>query len=189
MINGRTSIAAIGALTGAILILTACASGVRGGAAQLPERVAGDIAYTAGANAPTAPSLEGRLVDDTSVDLEAIAGGRPLVVQFMASWCSSCAEQQAVLSRIADDYGDAIAIAQVSGDTDAAALAAYLDEHRIDEPVLVDPELQIWQAYAVAEPPMTALIDPEGRLIKLWPSGADEQRISEQLDQIVPGRG
>lgn len=188
MTNSRTSIAALGILAGVILAFTACSSGVRGGATQLPEQAISDVEYTVGADGPMAPSLEGRLVDDTPVDLEALAAGRPLIVQFMASWCSSCAEQEAVLSRISDAYGDSIAVAQVSGDTDAAALATYLDEQRVETPVLVDPELQIWRSYAVTEPPMTALIDPEGRLIKLWPAGADEQKLGEQLDRIVPDR-
>ena len=188
MTNGPRSIAALGLLAGVVLIMTACASGIRGGAEQLPERAPGDVEYTVAADAPMAPSLEGRLVDDTPVDLEVLAAGRPLIVQFMASWCSSCAEQQAVLSRIADEYGDMIAVAQVSGDTDAAALTDYLDEHRVDQPVLVDPELQIWRSYAVSEPPMTALIDPDGHLVKLWPAGADEQKLGEQLDRILPQR-
>ncbi|MEF3404928.1 TlpA family protein disulfide reductase [Agromyces sp. CCNWLW203] len=187
MSNGRRSIAALGILAGVILVMTACSSGVRGGATQLPAPVPAEVEYAAAAESPMAPSLEGRLVDDTPVDLEVLAAGRPLVVQFMASWCSSCAEQQDVLSRISDEYGDTIAVAHVSGDTDADALTAYLDEHGVDGPVLVDPELQVWRSFAVTEPPMTALIDHEGHLVRLWPAGADEEKLGEQLDRLVRG--
>lgn len=179
-------IAVLGTIAVLVLALTACASGIRGGAAQLPAQLPEGTSYTPGTAGPAAPALDGTLVDDTPVDLDALAAGRPLVVQFMASWCSSCAEQQSVLSKIAAEYGDAIAIAQVSGDTDAEALAGYLDAHQVDQPVLVDPDLQIWRSYAVTEPPMTALIDPEGHLLKLWPAGADQQKLTEQLDRIVP---
>ncbi|MDQ0895932.1 TlpA family protein disulfide reductase [Agromyces ramosus] len=187
--TGIRPIAVIGTIAALILALTACATGIRGGAAQLPAPLPEGTSYTPGTTGPAAPALDGILVDDTPVDLDALAAGRPLIVQFMASWCSSCAEQQSVLSRVAAEYGDAIAIAQVSGDTDAAALAGYLDAHQVAQPVLVDHDLQIWRSYAVTEPPMTALIDSEGHLLKLWPSGADEQKLREQLDRIVPHDG
>ena len=182
-------IAVLGVAATLVLGLTACTSGIRGGAAQLPQELPEGTSYAASTAAPPAPALDGVLVDDTPVDLDALAAGRPLIVQFMASWCSSCADQQSVLSEIAAEYGDTIAIAQVSGDTDASALTGYLDTHHVDQPVLADPELQIWRSYAVTEPPMTALIDPEGHLIRLWPAGADGTKLREQLDRIVPGDG
>ena len=168
-----------------VLMMTACASGPRGGADRLPGQLPADASFAAVDGAPDAPALDGRLVDDTRVDLEALAAGRPLIVQFMASWCTSCAEQQSVISTIADEYGDAIAIVQVSGDRDVAQLTSYLDEQQVDQPVIVDPDLQIWRSFAVTEPPMTALIDAEGNLAKLWPTGADADTIREQLDAIV----
>ena len=167
----------------------ACASEPRGGAAQLPGQVPEGTSYSPVDGAPAAPAIGGRLIDDTPVDLEALAAGRPLIVQFMASWCSSCAEQQSVLSEISSEYDDAVAIAQVSGDSDTEALATYLDENQVGQPVIIDPELQIWRSYAVTEPPMTALIDSDGQLVKLWPSGADADKIREQLDRIVVTTG
>ncbi|WP_159602673.1 TlpA family protein disulfide reductase [Agromyces humi] len=184
----RRAAAVVAAATLA-LTLAACTTEPRGGAARLPGAIPEGTSYFPVADAPAAPSLDGRLVDGTAVDLDALAAGRPLLVQFMASWCSTCAGQQAVLADVASEYGEAVAIAQVSGDTDPDALTTYLDAEQVGDPVVLDPELQIWRAYAVTEPPMTALIDADGRLVKLWPGGADAARIREQLEQMVSRAG
>lgn len=179
-------VAAIALAASIALTTAACtSSGPRGGADRLPGPVTAEASYAAAPGAPDAPAIEGRLVDRTKVDLETLSAGRPLIVQFMASWCTTCAEQQAVLATIADEYGDDVAIAQVSGDEDPAALSDYLDEHDVAQPVLADPDLQIWRSFAVTEPPMTALIDAEGHLVKLWPTGAEAERIRAELDEIV----
>lgn len=181
--------AAVVAAAALALTLAACTAEPRGGVARLPGAIPEGTSYSPVANAPAAPSLEGRLVDGTAVDLDALAAGRPLLVQFMASWCSTCAGQQAVLADVASEYGEAVAIAQVSGDTDPDALTTYLDAEQVGDPVVLDPELQIWRAYAVTEPPMTALIDADGHLVKLWPGGADSEKIRGQLEQMVSRAG
>ncbi|UOQ89350.1 TlpA family protein disulfide reductase [Agromyces endophyticus] len=180
---------ALALLVGLALSTAACASGPRGGADRLPGPLPAEATYAPVAGAPDAPDIDGRLIDRTAVDLETLAAGRPLIVQFMASWCTTCAEQQSVISTIADEYGDAVAIAQVSGDTDTTALTTYLDEHQVTQPVVVDPDLQVWRSFAVTEPPMTALIDADGHLVKLWPTGADADRIRAELDEIVVTSG
>ncbi|MDR6907110.1 peroxiredoxin [Agromyces sp. 3263] len=182
-------VATVAAAAALALTLAACTSEPRGGAARLPGDLPEGTSFASDAEAPAAPSLEGRLVDGTEVDLDVLAAGRPLIVQFMASWCSTCAGQQGVLADVASQYGDAVAIAQVSGDTDPEALATYLEDHQVGDPVVLDPDLQIWRAYAVTEPPMTALIDADGHLVKLWPGGADAVKIGEQLEQMVSRAG
>jgi peroxiredoxin len=175
--------------TALIVALAACGTEPRGGADRMPGERSDGASFTAVDDAPAAPSLEGELVDGTPVDLDALAGGRPLVVQFAATWCSTCADQEAALAAVARDYGDDLAIAIVTGDEDSADVTAYLDRRGLPYPVVADPDLRIWRAYAVTEPPATALIDAEGGLVRLWPGGAVEATMREQLDRIITAAG
>ncbi|MGW9629890.1 TlpA family protein disulfide reductase [Agromyces sp. NPDC055520] len=183
------SAAALIATAALAFTLVACASEPRGGADRLPGPLPEGASYSPATESPAAPSLDGTLVDGTSVDLDTLAAGRPLIVQFMTSWCSNCADQQEVISKIASEFGDSIAIVHVSGDRDTEALNDFLDGKQVQNPVIIDPEMQIWRSFAVTEPPMTALIDSEGHLVKLWPAGADAEKIREELDRIIVSVG
>jgi peroxiredoxin len=90
---------------------------------------------------------------------------------------------------VAREYGDDLAIAIVTGDEDPEEVTAYLDRRGLPYPVIVDPDLRIWRAYAVTEPPATALIDAAGGLVRLWPGGAVESTMREQLDRIITAAG
>ncbi|QEO13127.1 TlpA family protein disulfide reductase [Agromyces intestinalis] len=169
------------------LTLAGCTSGPRGGADRLPGPVPGDITFAATETAPNAPAIDAKLVDGTTVDGDDLWGERPAVLQFITSWCTRCDEQQGVIAGIARDYGDALTVVLVAGDPADGAddLLEHLDELGVDQPVIHDPDLRIWRSYAVDEPPMTALIDADGRLVKLWPGGADETKLRAELDRII----
>jgi peroxiredoxin len=170
-----------------IVALAACGAEPRGGAERMPDDRSDGASFTAVDGAPPAPSLDGELIDGTPVDLDALAAGRPLLVQFAATWCSSCADQEAALAAVAREYRDDLSIAIVTGDEDPADVTAYLDRRGLPYPVVADPDLKIWRAYAVTEPPATALIDADGGLVRLWPGGAVESTMREQLDRIITG--
>ncbi|MGW9185355.1 TlpA family protein disulfide reductase [Agromyces sp. NPDC055661] len=170
-----------------IAALAACGAEPRGGAERMPGELSDGASFTAVDDAPAAPSLEGELVDGTPVDLDALAAGRPLLVQFAATWCTTCADQEAALAAVAREYGDDLAIAIVTGDEQPADVTAYLDRRGLPYPVIADPDLRIWRAYAVTEPPATALIDAQGGLVRVWPGGAVESTMREQLDRIITG--
>jgi len=179
----RTAVIAVAV----VVVLAACGAEPRGGAERMPEERADGASFTAVESAPAAPSLDGELLDGTPVDLDALAAGRPLLVQFAATWCSTCADQEAALAAMASEYGDDLAIVVVIGDEDPPDITAYLDRRGLPYPVIVDQNLRIWRGYAVTEPPATALIDAHGGLVRVWPGGAVESTMREQLDQIITG--
>ncbi|UOE44934.1 TlpA family protein disulfide reductase [Agromyces larvae] len=182
----RSAAAAVAAALLA-LALAGCTSGPRGGADRLPGTVPDDITFVSTESAPNAPAIDAALVDGTAVDGETLWGERPAVLQFTTSWCTRCDEQQGVIDAITRDYGDAITVALVAGDPADGVddLMRHLDDLGVEQPVIHDPDLRIWRSYAVDEPPMTALVDADGRLLKLWPGGADEAKLRTELDRII----
>jgi len=106
-----------------------------------------------------APSFTLELADGGTVTL-AQYRGRPLVVNFWATWCPPCVDELPALQRLADE--DDVAVLAVNlGDT-AAEVAAFLRRHDLRLPVALDTRGEVMTHYRVAGLPQTFFIDRDG---------------------------
>lgn len=107
--------------------------------------------------------------DGTAVTLSSIASGKPLVINFWATWCPYCVKEMPDLSDIANEYANKVSFAFVDV-TDGQRerlddAAAWLDENGLSElPVYYDTSLEAattWGAHAL---PLTVVIDANGEV-------------------------
>ncbi|MDR6867985.1 thiol-disulfide isomerase/thioredoxin [Microbacterium resistens] len=188
--NRRPALSALpvlAALLGALLLLAGCASSPRGGAETLPSaapEAAGEI-FSPLDGAVSAPAASGTLIDGTRVDLADLWAERVLIVQFTATWCSSCKAAEPMLRDTVEEYGDAVLLVHIALDEPVDEVRAFLDENRTTGPVLVDGSGALWRDYAVSEPPMTAVIDTAGGIVRMWPGGAGGDELRAALDRVV----
>lgn len=132
-----------------------------------------------------APPFTLPLLDGSTFNAASRWKNRPLVVFFLASWCSRCAAQQKDLADVIDEYGDAVDFVGIAAQDKPEALKAWRDKHDVPYPVGIDPDQAIWRRYAVRTPPAVVLIAPGGKLVRGWPGGVDKDTLSAQLDRIV----
>lgn len=104
-----------------------------------------------------------------AVTLSSIANGKPLVINFWATWCPYCVKEMPDLQDIAHDYADKIAFAFVDV-TDGQRerqedASAWLEDNGLaDLPVYYDTSLEAattWGAHAL---PLTVVIDANGEV-------------------------
>lgn len=99
-----------------------------------------------------------------------IAGGRPLLINFWATWCPYCVEEMPDLQEIYRDYGEKVSFAFVDSPDDASQESidtdlAWLAEQGLDLPVFFDTSMEAARAYGVSVLPTTVLIDADGRIV------------------------
>ena len=173
-------------VVGAALALAGCSSAPeRGGASTLPTEAPPAASLTPIEDAVAAPMSSGTLIDGTTIALGELWSERPVVLQFSTSWCTQCAAAEEDLSAIAEDYGSSALVVHINGKEDAEAVASYLNDNTVAGPVLLDTDGSIWRAYAVTEPPLTAVIDSDGGIVRMWPGGATGEQIRTELDRVV----
>lgn len=113
----------------------------------------------------TLPDLAGE-----PATLPADYAGRPLLINFWASWCGPCIEEMPELDRFAASQGaNGVQVVGIALD-EPDAVREFLRHTPVDYPILLDiagpadTGVQLGNARGVL--PYTALVDAQGRLVK-----------------------
>ncbi|MBX5467325.1 MAG: TlpA family protein disulfide reductase [Firmicutes bacterium] len=129
-------------------------------ASALPHAVSVTAPLSVGQPAP-AFALE--TAEGTTVSLAALRG-RPVILNFWATWCPWCKQELPAFESVKRRYGSRIALYGVDIQESPSTVRAWLRHHRLDYPVLLDTTGGVAAAYAVEAVPTTVFIGPDGRI-------------------------
>ncbi|WBB67814.1 TlpA disulfide reductase family protein [Micromonospora sp. WMMD812] len=157
-----------------------------GGASALPGPVPAGLALRpAPSGVPGAPAVTGPLTDGSRIAFADLWADRPVVLVFVSSWCTVCAQRQDALSELARTHRDKVVFVGVATEDKPEDLQRYLREHRVEYPVVLDDDGAIWRSYAVREPPAVVVIAKGGALLRGWPGGVDATTLDSRLRELV----
>jgi cytochrome c biogenesis protein CcmG, thiol:disulfide interchange protein DsbE len=141
-------------------------------------------AFAVGEKAPplALPDLASR-----RVDLDAYRG-RVVAVNFWASWCGPCREEILALSEAwlarRQRCFEVLGVAEESGSRDDVAEAA--GKLGIPYPVLLDADGSAAAAYRVPGYPRTYLVDPEGKVQRVFTGALSRRALEEAVAPLLP---
>jgi DsbE subfamily thiol:disulfide oxidoreductase len=114
-------------------------------------------------NAPSSPlTLTGKTLDGKRYDLTKYRG-RPVVINFFASWCPSCAKEAADLTAFAKDHPEVAFVGVDIRDTPAKG-REWVMRYGVPFPVVFDREGTIASQWGVIGIPATFFLDRRGVL-------------------------
>ncbi len=116
--------------------------------------------------------------------------GRPVLLDFWATWCAACRHTHPEINRIHATYRDrglhVIGINLDKGDRDK--VAAYCEAMNLAYPVLLDPEDTVSPRLRVETLPTVMLFDAEGEGVGAWVGGgASEQKALQEAVRNLMG--
>ena len=119
-----------------------------------------------------------------SLSLEEL-DGRPIVLNFWASWCAPCRDEAPMLVRAHEEHGDVIAFVGVDirdGRTDALE---FEKTYGMEYPSVRDESLEIFDDYGLTGQPETFFIDAEGVIVDHVPGALTEDLLLRELDVLL----
>ena len=112
--------------------------------------------------------------------------GRPVIVNFWASWCTPCIEEFPLLQQAAADHrADGLAVVGVVIQDRANAAAGFLSRMRATWPSAMDADGAVAAQYGIYAPPDTFFIDRNGVVAGRQIGQLSEADLARQLDTIL----
>lgn len=113
---------------------------------------------------PAAPAFN---LVDTRGKAHALSAyrGKVVLINFWATWCEPCREEMPALQRAWEQLRDrgGVVLAVNVGD-DAPTVDRFLQEVKVDFPILLGWDDELLAQWSIQGLPMTFIIDPQGRL-------------------------
>ena len=130
-------------------------------------------------------SLDGLGGDEGRVELELLRG-KPVWVNFMASYCPPCRDELPLMERLQTRYEDEVAIVLVDVQEPEEVIDEFVASVGVTLPVGLDRDGQAaedWRALAL---PIHFWLDAEGRIRGVVYGGAPPDVLVEGLRSVVP---
>ncbi|HSM38647.1 MAG TPA: TlpA disulfide reductase family protein [Candidatus Limnocylindrales bacterium] len=92
--------------------------------------------------------------------------GRPVIVNFWATWCGPCVEEFPLLQRAyAEHAGEGLAVIGIVYRDNADAVRAFMRGTGAGWPAVMDPGENVAQEYGIFGPPESFFIDQQGMIV------------------------
>jgi thiol-disulfide isomerase/thioredoxin len=153
--------------------------------------------------APTADNTDAGILDainvnDIDIALASLGGddkalstwqGKPLVVNFWATWCAPCRKEIPLLKALQDEYADEeLTIVGIAID-EMDAVAGYAEDAQFNYPILVGEESGYRMASAIGVKnfyvPITAFVDRRGRVRRIHTGEVHREDAEMAIAEIV----
>ena len=155
---------------------------------EAPSREDGGRDDPASGGEASAPVPEILDFQATTVGGDAFDGasvaGKPVVLWFWAPWCAVCQSQVPMVTGLADQYGDDLAVLGVGSLDSETAIADFADD-AVGVTHLSDPDGALWKRFGIAEQSSFVVLDADGA--ELLRSGYDDDGAVEDAVADVAG--
>lgn len=174
--RGRSGARLAALLAAAALVLAAC------GGPQVPDLAVAD------APSSPAPPWDAHLVEAGWPEMAAFiarenARGRPVVVNYFASWCAPCRAEAPLLRAVANENRDVAFLGVATRDRREDS-AAFLDEEQLTFPTLWDWPGDLADVVEARGMPTTAFFDHEGQLVATHTGLLTEAMLAPRLADL-----
>jgi thiol-disulfide isomerase/thioredoxin len=142
---------------------------------------------TLGATVPTGDQATNFAIDlldgGTFILSDELAGGRPVLLNLWASWCTPCREEMPALDAASKRH-PGVSFIGVAVEDDPIAAEEFANEVAVSYRLAIDEADTVSNAYPSPGLPTTFLITPDGRIARVLYGGLTEEKIDQAIGEV-----
>jgi cytochrome c biogenesis protein CcmG/thiol:disulfide interchange protein DsbE len=132
-----------------------------------------------------APDFTLALLDGGSLRYGEIKG-KPILVNFFASWCLPCREEMPAIEKIAQEYrAKGVVFLGVAVDDTEAKMREFVARYQVTFPVALDNGAATQKSFGVYGIPTTYFIDKQGVINYFHAGAVTEELLRHELDKLL----
>jgi peroxiredoxin len=111
--------------------------------------------------------------------------GKPLVMNFFASWCDPCRDEMPLINELASKgEKDGYSVLGIAVDDGRAAVTEFAKETKLVFPIALDLNSTVKRAYRIFGPPATFFIDGQGIIRDVVIGPITPKRAGEAMKKL-----
>jgi thiol-disulfide isomerase/thioredoxin len=111
--------------------------------------------------------------------------GKPVVLDFWASWCGPCKKEAPILQRLSEKYAGRVTFAAVNTSDDLDGAIGGSKSFGIRFPVVYDADKSVAQRFAVQSLPTLIVIGKDGKIHAVRIGTTDEKELAGLIDETL----
>lgn len=112
-------------------------------------------------------------------------GGKPLVVNFWASWCPACVAELPELQAIHERFGDQITVLGIANADDRDSAIALAESAGLTYTLADDPKGELFRLLELIAMPSTIFITADGVIHEVFGGQLTENALVERIDKVI----
>lgn len=133
------------------------------------------------------PAFTVRTLDGREVPFQSFASGKPVLLDFWATWCAPCVSAMPALQRLHERHAaKGFSVVGISIDEEHRKARKFAEKKKLAYPVYLDATATpAWSVFHVRAIPAIFLIDADGRIVQQWLGKVDMQEVEQAVARLV----
>jgi thiol-disulfide isomerase/thioredoxin len=110
--------------------------------------------------------------------------GKPLVINFFASWCDPCRDEMPLINDLATKAAGNYQVLGIAVEDTRAAVTEYVIAAKLIFPIALDLNSTVKRAYRIFGPPATFFVDGQGVIRDIVLGPITSERIMEAVKKV-----
>ncbi|WP_435167577.1 TlpA family protein disulfide reductase [Paenibacillus glycanilyticus] len=125
-------------------------------------------------------------LDGKEVTLSGLKG-KPVYINFWATWCKWCDKEMPALEKVYQDYKDkGLVVLSVDVGEEHGEVAKYIAEKQYHFPVVLDSDKSVTYAYGIKSIPVSILVNESGDVVFRRVGHMTEEEMRAAIDPLFP---